>query len=102
MKHKNLVRVGENYQALIPAAEERELYEVTWQPCMIWDSSLGFNLDVFEKFKEKFGERRTQEELCELLVNNQCSWVDLPQLLESRKKYYKQLFNEKDRNATYK
>lgn len=63
---------------------------------------MGFSEAAYELFKEKFGERRTQEELCEILVNNRCSWEDIPQILETRKKYYRQLYNEKDRNAAYK
>lgn len=91
-----MIRIGKNYQANVSQACSHAYLYRPLSYLKIWSKG-EFNSDIFKKFKEKFGEGRTEEDLCLLLYQYQCGWDEISENLKNNpglRKFYVQ----KDRN----
>jgi hypothetical protein len=72
-KHKSIIRVGKNYQANI---SEKCSFSFIYRPLVhlkVWNAG-DVQSSIVKKFREKFGENRTEEDLCMLMFQYQCDW----------------------------
>ncbi len=54
-------------------------------------------------FRRNFGEKRNEEELCNLYVQlNARNWQNLVELIECNKQHLKKIYSQKDKNRYFR
>lgn len=95
-KHKSIIRLGKNYQANVP---NKCNFAYLYRPLShlkVWEAG-EIPSSALKRFREKFGENRTEEDLCMLLYQYQCDWSDVGELINEFKGELRKCFMQKDR-----
>ena len=91
-----MIRIGKEYQASVPSHSNYCYIYRPLRQLRVWGGG-EFNGSVMKKFREKFGEWRTEEDLCQLMFQYQCTWSEVLDLMAEHKVELRKNYLQRDR-----